>query len=694
MAANLKSSRTLADRATIRRVDVDLTHAVHDARTAALQKSRQIFSELIKHSCRFSWLRRYLRSRRAILNGEKLFDLSREELRTRDLMAPLKLNVYKMALAALPATAIVWLISCVEQSELKASIGLARMAPDFWSAMLVQWQVMRTIQQVAVALLFPAAFLLFGLVVSWACLYRLDSTRETRRRCRRAFLYFDAAYGLLPQMLFTTALILYVNWDWVNEQIWEEGSYSVSNFLMGLPLAVAGFWPGYVFLFQIPRLLFDVNGYGNPQGIVSASACRPRPWTRFLCIAAMTILAMVSLVRLPLPRYQGPIPPPSGPFAIGRVGYDWIDPARPEVLFPKTDSWIVDAHREIMVYIWYPAAPAKLGTPKAQYFPNADRIDKTGFAESERAIWEKAWPMIVSGSVHTQAYENAPMASGDASFPLLIFSHGFRIEPFGYTHQIEELVSRGYIVATIQHTYEVGVSAFPDGRMIPFSEENYRQSHIHQLINELRNWEDERISVWADDIRFTLDQIARLNMGPQGNAPFAGHVDLRRVGAFGHSFGGAAAARACQLDQRIAACLNQGGIPMDGPFLHYDGPVLRHDGGYMPTQAFMFMRGGSGPLGNETAKVFQTMIDKELQNCCGSAYEVSVPVYDPSNFTDLPVLQAVGYPHASAKALRSLRIIELYTSAFFDKFLNGAHDTVVDREPPRYIEIQVKRYHR
>jgi hypothetical protein len=35
-----------------------------------------------------------------------------------------------------------------------------------------------------------------------------------------------------------------------------------------------------------------------------------------------------------------------------------------------------------------------------------------------------------------------------------------------------------------------------------------------------------------------------------------------------------------------------------------------------------------------------------------------------------------------------------YTDAFFDKFLNGAHDTLLDREPARNSEVKIKRYPR
>ena len=46
---------------------------------------------------------------------------------------------------------------------------------------------------------------------------------------------------------------------------------------------------------------------------------------------------------------------------------------------------------------------------------------------------------------------------------------------------------------------------------------------------------------------------------------FAGHLDLSRVGVFGHSAGGQAAAHACQID-RLRACLNQDGLSGFAPY--------------------------------------------------------------------------------------------------------------------------------
>jgi pimeloyl-ACP methyl ester carboxylesterase len=62
--------------------------------------------------------------------------------------------------------------------------------------------------------------------------------------------------------------------------------------------------------------------------------------------------------------------------------------------------------------------------------------------------------------------------------------------------------------------------------------------------------------VWAGDQRFVLDQLAAWN---ERHAQLRGRLDLQRVGAFGHSLGGAAAAQAAYDDDRIDAAINMDG---------------------------------------------------------------------------------------------------------------------------------------
>jgi len=94
------------------------------------------------------------------------------------------------------------------------------------------------------------------------------------------------------------------------------------------------------------------------------------------------------------------LPRPSGLFAVGRIGFDWTDRSRSEVL-----SKDADAKRELMVYVWYPTEKGgKIGKP-APYLPGAAAISKL----SDRALSGadgKLWPAILSGELASNAVED------------------------------------------------------------------------------------------------------------------------------------------------------------------------------------------------------------------------------------------------------------------------------------------------
>ena len=56
---------------------------------------------------------------------------------------------------------------------------------------------------------------------------------------------------------------------------------------------------------------------------------------------------------------------------------------------------------------------------------------------------------------------------------------------------------------------------------------------------------------------FALNQISLLAKQP--GSVLHNRLDLSRIGVFGHSAGGQAAVRTCQIDARVRACLNQDG---------------------------------------------------------------------------------------------------------------------------------------
>jgi predicted dienelactone hydrolase len=170
--------------------------------------------------------------------------------------------------------------------------------------------------------------------------------------------------------------------------------------------------------------------------------------------------------------------------------------------------------------------------------------------------------------------------------------------------------------------------------------------------------------------------------------PFAGHLDLGRVGAFGHSFGGVAAAQACQSDRRLQACLNEDGLAGKAPFDLDAGAWGRN-------QRFMLIQraGETGPppdeelakmkITRERSDEFIAQLDRNhdaaLQAVAGGSYEVVLQKSNTSHmdFTDLPLLgaQTTGEAEARAHVLAAVRSLTL---AFFDQALRGRRSPLLE----------------
>jgi predicted dienelactone hydrolase len=154
------------------------------------------------------------------------------------------------------------------------------------------------------------------------------------------------------------------------------------------------------------------------------------------------------------------LPPPSGSFGVSRIAFDWVDESRPETAVKNAST-----RREILVYVWYPTDRKNRGTSSA-YFPGADKVAHASESNDVKEFWGDVWPDIVSGQVTTQTLERAQIASGKQLFPLLLFSPGLGLSSTAYTFMMQQLVSHGYVVASIEPTYEVAAVAFPDGRVV------------------------------------------------------------------------------------------------------------------------------------------------------------------------------------------------------------------------------------
>jgi predicted dienelactone hydrolase len=247
-----------------------------------------------------------------------------------------------------------------------------------------------------------------------------------------------------------------------------------------------------------------------------------------------------------LAQVRPTLPPPTGSLAVGRLTYDWTDSARAETLSPPQS-----ARREIKVHVWYPAAPAQARRPMVPYIDSFPSIMQAVSRQALEGLFRPASYAVLERSLPaTHTVEGAAMPATRDKYPVLLFSHGLGNTSELYTAEIEDLVSHGYVVAAINHTYDAAFVVFPGDRVVVYARQTWQDES--QKPNGYVQYVRKRIEeAWVPDLRFVLGQLERLDAAP--SSFFSGRLDLTRVGAFGHSMGGLAIVRACQLESRLLA---------------------------------------------------------------------------------------------------------------------------------------------
>ena len=244
---------------------------------------------------------------------------------------------------------------------------------------------------------------------------------------------------------------------------------------------------------------------------------------------------------------------------------------------------------------------------------------------------------------------------------------------------MEDLASHGYVVAAITHAYDGFLTIFPDGSSVIYDNKRWPSQPSFEGEANLNQLE------WhADDIRFVLDELGHA----PASAPFSGRLDLARVGAFGHSFGGIAAAHACQKTEHIKACLNQdGAVAMQPYFLDARGWGM--------DQPFMLIERSphiEPPSDQELAEIkltrerasellnrLNSRRDREFHATGKGCYRVVLQSKDISHmdFSDLGVLGARTPAELETKQ-RVLALVNSYTRAFFDRYLKATKSSLLE----------------
>lgn len=365
------------------------------------------------------------------------------------------------------------------------------------------------------------------------------------------------------------------------------------------------------------------------------------------------------------------LPRPSGPYGIGTLVYHWVDEDRPEMFTTARDD-----RRELMVQVWYPAAVDPSG-PRTPYVEDARTL-----VDLARLIGLPDAAFADLQLVKTHARPAAPVAPDEASYPLILFSHGrcgFRQHS---TVQVEELVSHGYVVATIDHPYAASGVVFPDGRLVRFDPRLLPPWPRAVRPGDDPAFADAVLPYLVRDAIFALEQLEALDRADPRRI-LTGRLDLDRRGMFGVSLGGMIAAEACRIDPRL-----QAGLIMD-VFMPDDVVVAGLE------QPMMWLSRPKAAMrleGWDEAQIddIHASVRAVFERLPGDGYIVLVPDMFHIDFSDgrrlSPLIEARGLCGA-IDGDRALAILNASVLAFFDRHLRGRPAPLLDGGTAPFPEV-------
>ncbi|QLY32463.1 alpha/beta hydrolase family protein [Nocardia huaxiensis] len=349
---------------------------------------------------------------------------------------------------------------------------------------------------------------------------------------------------------------------------------------------------------------------------------------------------------------------PGGQFQVGTTTLHLVDRNRPDPFQP-------DTARELMVSVFYPAT-------------DTEKYPRTRYLSNQFMPGLDQQLGIRLPGVFTNSATGAPVPAG-ASFPVVLYSPGAGDTRLWGNGLAEDLASRGYVVVTIDHTYEPAFVEFPGGRIV------YRADAPNGFDTAIRG---KYIDARLLDARFVLDSLTQLANGINPDAEQRSlpsgldrALDLEHIGYAGHSSGGYTAVEAMHEDPRIDAAVDMDGqIGVDEDF----GRVIT-EGTDRPVLLLTSQQIEEVGDGNPSFDAFWRS---------GTGWKQHVTMRDSAHydFTDYPQLippaaRGLASRYIGAIGDRGVTLVHTYVAAMFDKFLRGRTDTVLE-QPPTEPELR------
>ncbi|KFY91415.1 hypothetical protein V498_05499 [Pseudogymnoascus sp. VKM F-4517 (FW-2822)] len=244
------------------------------------------------------------------------------------------------------------------------------------------------------------------------------------------------------------------------------------------------------------------------------------------------------------------LPIPGGALQLGTTTAVLTDHSRP--------SWINDTSpRALPISVFYPVGYAPCsGGYLSEYVPQIVSDFENKYFELYGVLAE-----IDYAAFKSQMYHTCSGGKNNNGYPLLIFSPGYERTRLLYGALAQAVAKAGYVVVTIDHPYDADIIQYPSGKVITTA-------------HETNLTDAELVAVRVEDVSFILDQLSDKKIARK-LVPY--NIDTSKVGMYGHSAGGAAAANALIFEPRLVGGLNFDGsvvepvtlVGNDKPFLQF-----------------------------------------------------------------------------------------------------------------------------
>lgn len=367
------------------------------------------------------------------------------------------------------------------------------------------------------------------------------------------------------------------------------------------------------------------------------------------------------------------LPTPTGSFAVGRTRLIWSDDSHPDTMAPQSG-----AKRELLAWIWYPAAPLQPSQTVDEYLPASWRI-----AMESRGLLALLGRDL--SRVQSHSFRDAEVSPQEHSYPVVLMRTGGAAPTTDFTSLNEDLASHGYVVVGFDAPYRSWVVVRSDGSVVERSPQNDMDLVSGRQADELAN---KLAKAWSSDTSFALAQLEKLNASdPSGR--FQGKLDMQRIGMFGHSLGGATALLFCHDDRRCKAGIDIDGVPLGAaitegitqPFLFV---ISDHSGETSDSETPDAIRNA----GTNIRSIYDRLPrDQRL--------EIVIKGSNHYMFSDgallksplvMSVLRALGIVKLDGR--RQIAATAHYINAFFDVYLKGAPPAEL-KSPSDFPEIEI-----